>query len=88
MFFLRMELAAKKVKVKEDLSKLEEVKLLSSNNHYQEMINLIAQDIRNQRRYREMRRQVTDLYTNSQTISNSLILICLNVFFRKIIERR
>lgn len=88
MFFSRMELAAKKVKVKEDLSKLEEVKLLSSNNHYQEMINLIAQDIRNQRRYREMRRQVTDLYTNSQTISNSLILICLNVFFRKIIERR
>ena len=51
-------MADKKVKVKEDLAKLEEAKLLSSDDHFQEMVNLIAQDIRNQRRYREMRREV------------------------------
>ena len=51
-------MADKKVKVKEDLAKLEEAKLLSSDEHFQEMVNLIAQDIRNQRRYREMRREV------------------------------
>jgi len=53
-----MPLKDKKVKVKEDLSKLSGAGFISSDSHYQAMMKLIAQDIRNQRRYRAARRQV------------------------------
>lgn len=53
-----MPLAAKKQKVKDDLVKLCDAGLLKPDNHYQDMVSLIAKDIRNQRRYRAIRREV------------------------------
>ncbi|XP_067934294.1 ras GTPase-activating-like protein IQGAP1 isoform X2 [Watersipora subatra] len=64
----KLPLAEKKVKVKEDLARLAEAKLLSDDGHYQEMVNLIAQDIRNQRRYRAARRE--DLEKLKETMNN------------------
>ena len=57
--FYRMPLSEKKTKVKQDLERLAKAELLSADNHYQEMINMIAKDIRNQRRYRAARREVS-----------------------------
>ena len=72
-------MADKKVKVKEDLAKLEEAKLLSSDEHFQEMVNLIAQDIRNQRRYREMRREVN----KHEMLLHNTLLSYLACFVRR-----
>jgi len=63
--FFRISLAEKKRKVKEDLTALSEARLLSSENHYQSLVTMIAQDIRNQRRYRRIRRSVRSFLSPS-----------------------
>ncbi|XP_073495595.1 ras GTPase-activating-like protein IQGAP3 [Phyllobates terribilis] len=52
----KLSIEDKKRKVIRNLRKLESLGLVSSHNHYQEMINTIAKDIRNQRRYRQHRK--------------------------------
>ncbi|XP_077114456.1 ras GTPase-activating-like protein IQGAP3 [Ranitomeya variabilis] len=52
----KLSIEDKKRKVIRNLRKLESLGLVSAHNHYQEMINTIAKDIRNQRRYRQHRK--------------------------------
>ncbi|XP_069806956.1 ras GTPase-activating-like protein IQGAP3 [Dendropsophus ebraccatus] len=52
----KLSIEDKKRKVVRNLRKLESLGLVSSKNHYQEIINMIAKDIRNQRRYRQHRK--------------------------------
>ncbi|XP_075186392.1 ras GTPase-activating-like protein IQGAP3 [Anomaloglossus baeobatrachus] len=52
----KLSIEDKKRKVVRNLRKLESLGLVSSQDHYQEMINTIAKDIRNQRRYRHHRK--------------------------------
>ncbi|KAM3918670.1 ras GTPase-activating-like protein IQGAP3 [Leptodactylus fuscus] len=52
----KLSIEDKKRKVIRNLRKLESLGLVSSRNQYQEIINMIAKDIRNQRRYRQHRK--------------------------------
>ncbi|XP_072167571.1 ras GTPase-activating-like protein IQGAP1 [Diadema setosum] len=53
----KLPLEAKKRKIERNLKVLEEAELVSEADNYQTMVNAIAQDIRNQRRYRQRRKQ-------------------------------
>ncbi|XP_041464345.1 ras GTPase-activating-like protein IQGAP1 isoform X3 [Lytechinus variegatus] len=53
----KLPLEAKKRKVERSLKILAEAELVSEKDNYQTMVNAIAQDIRNQRRYRQRRKQ-------------------------------
>ncbi|XP_077320303.1 ras GTPase-activating-like protein IQGAP3 [Lithobates pipiens] len=52
----QLSMAEKKRKIIRNLRKLESLGLVSSNNQYQDIINMITKDIRNQRRYRQHRK--------------------------------
>ncbi|XP_053331324.1 ras GTPase-activating-like protein IQGAP3 [Spea bombifrons] len=52
----QLSMEEKKRKIIRNLRRLECLGLVSSDNHYQEIINMIAKDIRNQRRYRQHRK--------------------------------
>ncbi|XP_038071617.1 ras GTPase-activating-like protein IQGAP1 isoform X2 [Patiria miniata] len=53
----KLPLSSKKEKILRNLDILEKAGMVDSENHYQIMVNAIAQDIRNQRRYRQRRKQ-------------------------------
>ncbi|XP_072038418.1 ras GTPase-activating-like protein IQGAP1 isoform X2 [Amphiura filiformis] len=53
----KLPIEAKKQKILKSLRKLEEAGRVSKEDDYQDLINSIAQDIRNQRRYRQRRKQ-------------------------------
>ncbi|KAM9293920.1 LOW QUALITY PROTEIN: ras GTPase-activating-like protein IQGAP3 [Gastrophryne carolinensis] len=52
----KLSMEEKKRKIIRNLRKLESLGLVSSRDHYQDIINMIAKDIRNQRRYRQHRK--------------------------------
>ncbi|KAM4690065.1 ras GTPase-activating-like protein IQGAP3 [Rhinophrynus dorsalis] len=52
----QLSIEEKKRKIIRNLRRLECLGLVSSDNQYQEIINMIAKDIRNQRRYRQHRK--------------------------------
>ncbi|KAM8921493.1 ras GTPase-activating-like protein IQGAP3 [Pelodytes ibericus] len=52
----QLSMEEKKRKIIRNLRKLESLGVLSSDNQYQDIINMIAKDIRNQRRYRQHRK--------------------------------
>lgn len=54
---MRMPLKVMKTKIKKNLQNLELAEVVSRKNQYQDLVNMIAQDIRNQRRYRNSRKQ-------------------------------
>lgn len=56
----KLPLEGLKVKVKRNLKLLEAEHMVSEENDYQELINAIAKDIRNQHRYRQQRKQELD----------------------------
>ncbi|KAM6303800.1 ras GTPase-activating-like protein IQGAP1 isoform 1-T1 [Podargus strigoides] len=62
-----LNLQGKKDKIKTGLKKLTELGTVNANNKYQELINDIAKDIRNQRRYRQRRK--AELVKLQQTYS-------------------
>ncbi|XP_074736197.1 ras GTPase-activating-like protein IQGAP1 isoform X1 [Strix uralensis] len=62
-----LNLAEKKDKIKTGLKKLTELGIVNAKNKYQELINDIAKDIRNQRRYRQRRK--AELVKLQQTYS-------------------
>ncbi|KFO73790.1 Ras GTPase-activating-like IQGAP1, partial [Cuculus canorus] len=62
-----LNLQEKKEKIKTGLKKLTELGTVNSKNKYQELINDIAKDIRNQRRYRQRRK--AELVKLQQTYS-------------------
>ncbi|NWW62721.1 IQGA1 protein, partial [Ifrita kowaldi] len=62
-----LNLQEKKEKIKAGLKKLTELGTVDSKNKYQELINDIAKDIRNQRRYRQRRK--AELVKLQQTYS-------------------
>ncbi|KAL5004093.1 hypothetical protein ScPMuIL_017549 [Solemya velum] len=64
----RQPLHVMKVKVKKNLQNLELKEMVTRKNHYQDLVNLIAQDIRNQRRYRNSRKQ--ELYRLRRTLED------------------
>ncbi|XP_053317929.1 ras GTPase-activating-like protein IQGAP1 [Spea bombifrons] len=51
-----LSLKEKKEKIQAGLKKLTELGMVNPENHYQDLINDIAKDIRNQRRYRQRRK--------------------------------
>ncbi|XP_033633681.1 ras GTPase-activating-like protein IQGAP1 isoform X4 [Asterias rubens] len=53
----KLPLQSKKEKILRNLNILEKAGMVESEDHYQIMVNAIAQDIRNQRRYRQRRKQ-------------------------------
>ncbi|KAG8449946.1 hypothetical protein GDO86_016578 [Hymenochirus boettgeri] len=53
---LLLTIEEKKHRIIRNLRRLESLGLVSSDNEYQEIINMIAKDIRNQRRYRQHRK--------------------------------
>nr|CAB3256707.1 IQ motif containing GTPase activating protein homolog [Phallusia mammillata] len=53
----KLPLEDMKRRVKRNLEKLESHGIVSKDDHYQAIVNLIARDIRNQRRYRQRRKQ-------------------------------
>ncbi|XP_006818327.1 ras GTPase-activating-like protein IQGAP1 [Saccoglossus kowalevskii] len=53
----RLPLEGKKKKIRRNLKLLEKASLVTSSNSYQDIVNAIVQDIRNQRRYRQRRKQ-------------------------------
>ena len=64
----RMPLSFMKTKIKKNLQTLELEQVVTRKNNYQDIINMIAQDIRNQRRYRNQRKQ--ELMKIKQTIQS------------------
>ncbi|KAE8588354.1 hypothetical protein XENTR_v10022477 [Xenopus tropicalis] len=52
----QLTIEEKKRRIIRNLRRLESLGLVSSDNEYQEIINMIAKDIRNQRRYRQHRK--------------------------------
>ncbi|KAM6257192.1 ras GTPase-activating-like protein IQGAP1 [Porphyrio hochstetteri] len=62
-----LNLQEKKDKIRTGLKKLTELGTVNANNKYQELINDIAKDIRNQRRYRQRRK--AELVKLQQTYS-------------------
>ncbi|NXI50454.1 IQGA1 protein, partial [Chloroceryle aenea] len=62
-----LNLQEKKDKIKTGLKKLTELGMVNAKNKYQELINDIAKDIRNQRRYRQRRK--AELVKLQQTYS-------------------
>ncbi|XP_030312557.1 ras GTPase-activating-like protein IQGAP1 [Calypte anna] len=62
-----LNLQEKKEKIQAGLKKLTELGTVNANNKYQELINDIAKDIRNQRRYRQRRK--AELVKLQQTYS-------------------
>lgn len=63
----QLPLEQKKRKIQRNLRTLEQAGLVSSENKYQEIINEIAKDIRNQRRYRQLRK--AELVKLQQTLN-------------------
>ncbi|XP_067838793.1 ras GTPase-activating-like protein IQGAP2 [Heptranchias perlo] len=63
----QLPIEQKKRKIQRNLRTLEQAGLVSSTNKYQELINDIAKDIRNQRRYRQRRK--AELVKIQQTLS-------------------
>ncbi|KAJ7335864.1 hypothetical protein JRQ81_013805 [Phrynocephalus forsythii] len=63
----QLPLEQKKRKIQRNLRTLEQAGLVSSENKYQEIINEIAKDIRNQRRYRQHRK--AELVKLQQTLN-------------------
>ncbi|XP_067885598.1 ras GTPase-activating-like protein IQGAP2 isoform X2 [Heterodontus francisci] len=63
----QLPIEQKKRKIQRNLRTLEQAGLVSSTNTYQELINDIAKDIRNQRRYRQRRK--AELVKLQQTLS-------------------
>uniref|UniRef100_A0A8C5PW43 IQ motif containing GTPase activating protein 1 n=1 Tax=Leptobrachium leishanense TaxID=445787 RepID=A0A8C5PW43_9ANUR len=92
-----LSLEEKKVKIKAGLKKLTDLGTLDPENHYQGLINDIAKDIRNQRRYRQRRKaelvklQQTHSALNSKAVFyeeqidyyKSYIKTCLDNLARK-----
>ncbi|XP_072113979.1 ras GTPase-activating-like protein IQGAP2 isoform X1 [Mobula birostris] len=64
---VQLPIEQKKRKIQRNLRTLEEAGLVSSTNKYQNLINDIAKDIRNQRRYRQRRK--AELVKIQQTLS-------------------
>ncbi|KAG9467067.1 hypothetical protein GDO78_015670 [Eleutherodactylus coqui] len=65
----KLSIEDKKRKVIRNLRKLESLGVVSSHNHYQEIINMIAKDIRNQRRYRQHRKaELVKLHQTTQRL--------------------
>lgn len=64
----RLPLSFMKTKIKKNLQTLELEQIVTRKNNYQDIINMIAQDIRNQRRYRNQRKQ--ELMKIKQTIKS------------------
>uniref|UniRef100_A0A8C6X7K2 IQ motif containing GTPase activating protein 2 n=1 Tax=Naja naja TaxID=35670 RepID=A0A8C6X7K2_NAJNA len=96
----QLPLEQKKRKIQRNLRTLEQAGLVSSENKYQEIINEIAKDIRNQRRYRQHRK--AELVKLQQTLNalnskkafyedqinyyNTYIKTCLDNLTRKSIK--
>ncbi|XP_076802630.1 ras GTPase-activating-like protein IQGAP1 isoform X2 [Clavelina lepadiformis] len=65
----KLPLEDMKRRVKRNLEKLEDQGIVSSKNNYQALVNMIARDIRNQRRYRQRRKQeLTKLKQNMERL--------------------
>lgn len=65
----KLPLEDMKVRVKRNLEKLEANEIVSSKDNYQALVNMIARDIRNQRRYRQRRKQeLTKLKQNMERL--------------------
>ncbi|XP_065671327.1 ras GTPase-activating-like protein IQGAP1 isoform X1 [Hydra vulgaris] len=64
----KMSLKEIKKKIYHNLKTLEQQGLVSSKNRYQDIVNAIAKDIRNQRKYRQRRKQ--ELQKLKQTLDN------------------
>lgn len=64
----KLPLRDMKKKILRNLKVLEQQKLVSAKNDYQEIVNAIAKDIRNQRKYRQRRKQ--ELQKLKQTLEN------------------
>eukprot|EP00079_Xenopus_tropicalis_P008851 XP_002932312.2 PREDICTED: ras GTPase-activating-like protein IQGAP1 [Xenopus tropicalis] len=69
-----LTLQEKKDKIKAGLKKLEEMGLVNPDNRYQDLINDIAKDIRNQRRYRQRRKAELVKLQQTHTALNSKAL--------------
>lgn len=77
----QMSLKEKKEKIEQNLKKLESLGKANPQNKYQDLINDIAKDIRNQRRYRQRRK--AELVRLQQTYSG---LISKTAFFEEQID--
>ena len=53
----RLPIEEMKERIRNNLQVLEQEQVLSARNNYQDLVSLIAQDVRNQRKYRQRRRQ-------------------------------
>ncbi|XP_043932308.1 ras GTPase-activating-like protein IQGAP1 [Protopterus annectens] len=66
-----LTLAEKKAKIQSNLKKLTEMGKVNPENRYQDLINDIAKDIRNQRRYRQRRKaELVKLQQTHQALSS------------------
>lgn len=93
----QLPIEQKKRKIVRNLRTLEQAKLVSSETKYQEIINEIAKDIRNQRRYRQRRKaelvklqqtlnalnSKTAFYEDQTNYYNTYIKTCLDNLTRK-----
>ncbi|XP_078531351.1 ras GTPase-activating-like protein IQGAP2 isoform X2 [Lissotriton helveticus] len=93
----QLPIEQKKRKIVRNLRTLEHAKLVSSETKYQEIINEIAKDIRNQRRYRQRRKaelvklqqtlnalnSKTAFYEDQTNYYNTYIKTCLDNLTRK-----
>ncbi|XP_069483550.1 ras GTPase-activating-like protein IQGAP2 isoform X2 [Ambystoma mexicanum] len=93
----QLPIEQKKRKILRNLRTLEHAKLVSSETKYQEIINEIAKDIRNQRRYRQRRKaelvrlqqtlqalnSKTAFYEDQTNYYNTYIKTCLDNLTRK-----
>ncbi|XP_048450822.1 ras GTPase-activating-like protein IQGAP2, partial [Rhincodon typus] len=93
----QLPLEQKKRKIQRNLRTLEQAGLVSSTNKYQELINDIAKDIRNQRRYRQRRKaelvklqqtlgalnSKAKFYEEQNNYYNTYIKTCLDNLTRK-----
>uniref|UniRef100_A0A8C5EZM0 IQ motif containing GTPase activating protein 2 n=1 Tax=Gopherus evgoodei TaxID=1825980 RepID=A0A8C5EZM0_9SAUR len=96
----QLPIEQKKRKIQRNLRTLEQAGLVSSANKYQEIINEIAKDIRNQRRYRHHRKaelvklqqtlsalqSKTAFYEDQVNYYNTYIKTCLDNLTRKSIK--
>ncbi|GCB74694.1 hypothetical protein scyTo_0003785 [Scyliorhinus torazame] len=93
----QLPIEQKKRKIQRNLRTLEQAGLVSSTNKYQELINDIAKDIRNQRRYRQRRKaelvklqqtlgalnSKAKFYEEQNNYYNTYIKTCLDNLTRK-----
>ncbi|XP_067829550.1 ras GTPase-activating-like protein IQGAP1 [Heptranchias perlo] len=77
----QMSLKEKKEKIQQNLKKLADLGRVNPHNKYQDLINDVAKDIRNQRRYRQRRK--AELVRLQQTYSG---LISKTAFFEEQID--